>query len=132
MIKVRKEWDNFLILKNLCFGKDEWFQENYINLSEVLWTEIKYWIQKIKIIDYPWEYEMSNIFFKVYLGNDNKLNYIIRKDNIVIAIIQSVNILESKNFEKINYWIFKDNKFSDMLDKLELEWEKINLNENNE
>jgi hypothetical protein len=129
MVKVKKEWDNFLIWKDICFGSNEWFQDNYINLAETLWPDMSYWSKEKYIIEYPGEYDIQNIFLKVYLWNDNKLNYLIRKNKKNFVIIQSVNILENKNFEKIDCWVFTDNKFVDLLDKLELEWEKIYLNE---
>jgi len=85
------------------------------------------WCKLLNEIDYPGEYEIQNIYFKVY-DYEKKLNYIIyRLKDKNIAYIQSKDFLEHQDLDHIDVWLFEDPLIWDLIDQLEYEWEKILL-----
>ncbi len=127
MLNINKI-DNWYIIENIIFIWNwNWNNDNYVNLSLQRWDDIIMWCTFVKQINYPWEYDINNVYFKVF-DNNWKLNYIISNLNWKnIAYITSVEILEKEEFDNIDFWLFSDPIVEEFLNKMEYEWEKIKL-----
>lgn len=132
MIDIKKLENGFLIENKFYFtDTDEHTLHKYINLRQLLWNDMNFGIKSNFIIDYPWEYDIQDISFNVYLWDENKLNYFIKYDSKYIAIIQNPKAVEKEHFQNVEYCIYTDDYTSNVLEKMEYEWESFNLNQFN-
>lgn len=126
MLKIEKLNSWYLIEDKIMFNPSE-FMDNYINIMAVRWQDMNYGKASNFKIDFPWEYDKESYFFKVYEWEDWKLNYFIRFADKRIALILTPWIIEKEQFEDIDCWVFDNDYTNSILDKLEIEWERINL-----
>lgn len=124
MIKIENLWNGYLIEDKIFFTNWE-YQSDYINLAYFKWESVKFWVANRFLIDFPWEYDIDDIFFKVYEWRDNKLNYFFRLNGENVFLIQDPQIVEREENERIDCWLYLDENTEKILDKLELEWERI-------
>ena len=121
-----KKVENWYILEDKVFVWN-WINKDYINLFLTRWEDIIMWCDITKKIDYPGEYDIDSIYFKVF-DIDWKLNYIITNLNGKnVAFVQSSQILEKEEFDNIDFWLFSDSLIEEFINKLEYEGEKIKL-----
>jgi len=128
MIDIKSLENGFLIENKFYFTWEHTLHQ-YINLRKLVWPEMNYGIKSNFIIDYPWEYDIQDIFFNVYAGDENKLNYFIKFEDKKIAIIQNPKAVEKDFFENVEYCIYTEDFTQNVLDKMEYEGEAINLNQ---
>jgi hypothetical protein len=125
MVSIKNEnW--FIIEWKLVYGYETPHKE-LINLSRDLWIDTRY--QKIDniLVDYPGEYDIQWIAIKCFVGKWDKLNYIIDINDSKVWIFQSPEVFESEETIKANTWLYTDDRIAEKIDQLELEWEKIKL-----
>ncbi len=130
MIKIKKQDSVYKIWDKIVFvhtWNDEDCDKDSINLMPEIWA--KNWMLKQKIfkIEFPGEYDKEGIYIKAY-ENKWELNYAIVYDDIKLAIINSPEIIENVEIDNVDRWLYTDEKVSDNLDKLEIKWKKVNLN----
>ena len=78
-------------------------------------------------IDFPGEYDIGGTLINAYVGNGDKLNYVIIDEDERFGIIQSPEVLELDEVCDMDLWIFTDEAVSKKLDQLEMEGERINI-----
>ena len=127
-MKIEKDLNWYLIEDKFYFTKEEINPAN-INLMQIRWEDMTYWKNDSIKIEFPWEYDTNWLFIKVYEWDDKLLNYIITNDSKKFAIIQNPKIIETTEIENISNWLYTDESTKNMLDKLELEWNKYLLTE---
>ena len=94
-----------------------------------IWEEMAYDRGNLLSIDFPWEYDISWAFIKVFAWNWNKLNFLVSYEWSSFAVIQSPEVLELDEVCDMNTWIFPDESVAKKLDQLEMEWNRINLSQ---
>ena len=82
----------------------------------------------LNYIDYPGEYDLNNMFFDVSAGKWGELNYLIKDGNKSYAFAQTEDALNNEDFNA-QYWLFTNPHIAKMLDKMELDGEKIDLSQ---
>lgn len=97
-----------------------------INLASVIGQDILE-REEDSVIDFPWEYDVKWTFFKVIVGKDDKLNFLVKTKELSFAIIQSPSVLERGDLDDMDFWLFTDPRVESKIDQLELEWNKIFL-----
>lgn len=128
MVNVKFQDGGYLIENKVLFG----FavpNSDYINLATEPGEHTNYSKLPYQGIDYPGEYNIGGTDFKVYLGKNNKLNYIMNLNNKLVGIIQSVEILEQDEVVTADYWLFEEDNISSKIDQLELEWKKYKFDQ---
>ncbi|MEI6426050.1 MAG: hypothetical protein WCO66_01720 [Candidatus Absconditabacteria bacterium] len=117
----------FLIENKFLFG-NEAADAAYINLATHLGEEMRYTKSDIKLIDYPGEYDIQGITLQCFLGNQNKLNYLINYNGEIFSIIQSPDVLENNtDLATTQTWFYTADNVAEKIDQLELEGEKTKL-----
>lgn len=127
MIKIDNTENWFVINWKFCFtenGGKDW----YINFASNIGKDMNFGRRDRFMIEYPWEYDKDWYFIKTYAWDNWKLNYIVKLNWKKVAIIQNPDIIEKEELEGVWYWVFTDPFTAKLLDKLELEWERIDLN----
>jgi hypothetical protein len=100
-----------------------------INLAPQMGSEMSYDSWDKILIDYPGEYDIQGWTILVLRGRDDKLSYFIQKGNKQFWIIATPDVLEQENALEMSTWLFSDNAVTKKLDQLEMEGERINLEE---
>jgi hypothetical protein len=72
------------------------------------------------LIDYPGEYDMQDLFIKVFVDKSSKLNYIIVDGARSFAIVQSPRALDEDEISEADIIYYTDDAVEKMLDKLEI------------
>lgn len=98
-----------------------------INLKARIGEEMAYDRGNLLAIDFPGEYDIGGILIHAYVGNGDKLNFLITHDEEKFGIIQSPDVLELDEVCDMDTWIFSDEAVEKKLDQLEMEGERINL-----
>lgn len=122
--KIVENW--FLIEKKYLYGSDT-AQKPYINLTLKIWEDMRYHKSDSELVDYPGEYDIQWITITAYLGRGDMLSYIISYDWRKIWIIWSEDVLNLDEVTSVDTRYYTDDKISNMVDQLELEGEKIKL-----
>ena len=125
-IDIKKTENGILIENKFLFNPTE-IEVWIINLMATIGEEMAYDRGNLLSIDFPWEYDISWAFIRVFIWNWNKLNFLISYEWATFAIIQSPEVLELDEVCDMNTWIFPDESVSKKLDQLEMEWNRINL-----
>lgn len=125
MVNVKFK-NGFLIENKLLFNFEN-PDTKYINLALEPWSDMRYEKLDYALVDYPGEYDIQGIGIECFLGQNNKLNYIIHLENKKIGIIQSVEVLDLSEVGEVNFRLYQDDKIANKMDQLELEWEKQKL-----
>lgn len=118
-----------LFLDKILFvesGINSW----YINLLKDIWEDMIYWKQENIVIDYPGEYDIQDIYFKVITSESWKLSYYIKTGEEAFCIIQDKSALDDETFqlsEKIYYISEIQEGISDKIEKNEIHAELISI-----
>ena len=124
-----KKTENWILIENKFLFNPNEIEVWIINLMSNIWKEMAYDRWNLLSIDFPWEYDISWAFIKVYAWNGDKLNFLINYEWTSFAIIQSPEVLELDEVCDMNTRIFPDESVSKKLDQLEMEWNRINLSQ---
>jgi hypothetical protein len=124
-----KKTENWILIENKFLFNPTEIEIWIINLLPTIWEEMAYDRGNLLSIDFPWEYDISWAFIKVFVWNWDKLNFLVSYEWTTFAIIQSPEILELDEVCDMNYRIFLDESVSKKLDQLEMEWNRINLSQ---
>lgn len=100
-----------------------------INLHPIIGAEMAYDRGGLLSIDFPGEYDISGTIISVFAGNGEKLNYLISHETGKFWIIQSPEVLEMDEVNGMDIRIFSDDSISKKLDQLEIEGERIDINQ---
>lgn len=122
--KALESW--FLIEKKFLYGADV-AQKEYINLALKIWDDMRYDKIDLELVDYPGEYDIDWITINAYLWRWDTLSYMISNNWEKIWIIGSEDVLNLDEVWSVNTRYYTDEKISNQIDQLELEWEKIKL-----
>ncbi len=124
-----KKTENWILIENKFLFNPTEIEIWIINLMPIIWEEMAYDRGNLLSIDFPWEYDISWAFIKVFSWNWGRLNYLVSYEGTTFAIIQSPEVLELDEVCDMNYRIFLDESVSKKLDQLEMEWNRINLSQ---
>ena len=124
-----KKTENWILIENKFLFNPTEIEIWIINLIPSIWEEMAYDRGNLLSIDFPWEYDISGAFIKVFAWNWNKLNFLVSYEWSSFAVIQSPEVLELDEVCDMNTWIFPDESVSKKLDQLEMEWNRINLSQ---
>ena len=124
-----KKTENWILIENKFLFNPTEIEIWIINLMPTIWEEMAYDRGNLLSIDFPWEYDISGAFIKVFAWNWNKLNFLVSYEWSSFAVIQSPEVLELDEVCDMNTWIFPDESVSKKLDQLEMEWNRINLSQ---
>ena len=124
-----KKTDNWILIEDKFLFNPTEIEIWIINLIPSIWEEMAYDRGNLLSIDFPWEYDISGAFIKVFAWNWNKLNFLVSYEWSSFAVIQSPEVLELDEVCDMNTWIFPDESVSKKLDQLEMEWNRINLSQ---
>ena len=125
-LTVKKHQNGYLIQDKVFITTDGSIEKKYINLALQTGEDMHYGNHDITYIDYPGEYDFKGIMFSVWTGKWGELNYLVKDGNKSYAFVQTEDALNDEDFNA-QYWLFSNQHISNMLDKMELEGEKINL-----
>jgi len=126
MISTYYNWW-FLIENKFIFG-NEASDPAYINLATHIGTDMRYTKHDAELIDYPGEYDIQGITIQCFLGNQDKLNYLINYNGENFAVIQSPDVLENNtDLATTQTWFYTADNVAEKIDQLELEGEKTKL-----
>lgn len=126
MTSIKNEnW--FLIENKLLFAFNE-PDSKYINLTSICGEDMRYHKLDHKLVDYPGEYDIDWVIIYCFLGRWEKLSYLIVLDDQKIAIVQTPDVLENNTDLLVaQTWLYTDDSVLQKFEQLELEWEKIKL-----
>lgn len=122
-----KKTENWILIENKFLFNPSEIEVWIINLIPTIWEEMAYDRGNLLSIDFPWEYDISGAFIKVFAWNWNKLNFLVSYEWTTFAIIQSPEVLELDEVCDMSTRIFPDESVSKKLDQLEMEWNRINI-----
>ncbi|MBP6085985.1 hypothetical protein KA478_02130 [Patescibacteria group bacterium] len=112
--------------KKIYIMTDGKIEKQYINLALQTGSDMQYGMHDLNLIDYPGEYDLQGMFFTVSPGKGGELNYLIKDGTKVYAFAQTEDALNDEDFNA-DYRLFTNQHIAKMLDKMELEGEKIDL-----
>ena len=124
-IQIRLD-GGYQIEKSLFFGY-AYVHNALINLASQVGEDMRYHEGEIIIVDYPGEYDIKGWTIKAFVGQNQKLNYLIQGNNKKFWIIQSPDVLELEEVDRMDTWLYLWEAIEKKLDQLELEGEKIDL-----
>ena len=124
-IQIRLD-GGYQIEKTLFFGY-AYVHNALINLASQVGEDMRYHEGEIIIVDYPGEYDIKGWTIKAFVGQNQKLNYLIQGNNKKFWIIQSPDVLELEEVDCMDTWLYLWEAIEKKLDQLELEGEKIDL-----
>ena len=124
-IQIRLD-GGYQIEKSLFFGY-AYVHNALINLASQVGEDMRYHEGEIIIVDYPGEYDIKGCTIKAFVGQNQKLNYLIQGNNKKFWIIQSPDVLELEEVDRMDTWLYLWEAIEKKLDQLELEGERIDL-----
>ena len=124
-----KKTDNWILIENKFLFNPTEVEQWIINLMPKIWEEMAYDRWNLLSIDFPGEYDIWWAFIKVFVWNGDKLNFLVTYEWVSFGVIQSPEVLELDEVCDMSTWIFPDESVSKKLDQLEMEWNRINLNQ---
>lgn len=124
-IQIRLD-GGYQIEKTLFFGY-AYVHNALINLASQVGEDMRYHEGEIIIVDYPGEYDIKGWTIKAFIGQNQKLNYLIQGNNKKFWIIQSPDVLELEEVDRMDTWLYLWEAIEKKLDQLELEGERIDL-----
>ncbi len=124
-IQIRLD-GGYQIEKSLFFGY-AYVHNALINLASQVGEDMRYHEGEIMIVDYPGEYDIKGWTIKAFVGQNQKLNYLIQGNNKKFWIIQSPDVLELEEVDRMDTWLYLWEAIEKKLDQLELEGERIDL-----
>lgn len=125
-ITVKKHGNWYVINDKIYIMTDGQVDKKYVSLALQTGEDMHYGDHDLNFIDYPGEYDLNGMFFTVSAGKGGELNYLINDKNKTYAFAQTEDALNNEDFNA-DYWLFTNAHIAKMLDKMELEWEKIDL-----
>ncbi len=123
-IKKVDAW--YIINNHIYIAKDGQKDTKYVNLALQIGPDMQYGNHDLSYIDYPGEYDVKEMFIKVFAGKAGELNYLIQDGNKSYAFIQTEDALNNDEFVAQTR-LFTNPHMAKTLDKMEMEWEKIDL-----
>ena len=124
-----KKTDNWILIENKFLFNPTEVEIWMINLMPKIWEEMAYDRWNLFSIDFPGEYDIGWAFIKVFAWNGDNLNFLVTYEWATFGVIQSPEVLELDEVCDMNTRIFPDEAVSKKLDQLEMEWNRINLNQ---
>ena len=124
-----KKTENWILIENKFLFNPTEIEVWIINLISKIWEEMAYDRGNLLSIDFPGEYDIWWAFIKVFAWNWDKLNFLVTYEWTSFAVIQSPEVLELDEVCDMNTWMFPGESVSKKLDQLEMEWNRINLNQ---
>lgn len=125
-ITVKKHGTWYLVQNKIYITTDATIEKKYITLALQTGEDMHYGNHDVNYIDYPGEYDFTGILFTVQAGKWWELNYLIKDGTKTYAFVQTEDALNDEDFNA-HYWLFTNPHIAKMLDKMELEGEKIDL-----
>lgn len=120
--------ENGFILENKLFFAFQEPKTEYINLATHIGEDMRYQKLGYDLIDYPGEYDLKDTIIQCFLGNEEKLSYLINYNGEKIAILQTADVLESNTeLSSAEVFLYTDDLVANKMEQLELEGEKIKL-----
>ena len=123
-IKKLEAW--YLINNHVYIAADGQRDMKYVNLALQTGPDMQYGNHDLSYIEYPGEYDVKGMFIKVFSGKGGELNYLVQDGNKSYAFVQTEDALSNDEFTA-QTWVFTNPHIAKTLDKMELEWEKIDL-----
>ncbi|MEI7477479.1 MAG: hypothetical protein WCJ81_02945 [bacterium] len=124
---VTKHNEGYLIGNTVFIMGESKPDKKYVNLALQTGEDMHYGDHNdLFVMDYPGEYDIHDRTFKVFAGKGGELNYLMNDGNKVYAFVQTEDALNNEEFNA-DYWLFAHPHISKMIDKMELEGEKIDL-----
>lgn len=124
-VQIRIDW-GYQIEKALFFNYT-YVHNGLINLATEVGSDMRYHEWDITVVDYPGEYDIKGRTIKAFVGQNQKLNYLIQGNNKKFWIIQSPDVLELEEVDGMDTRLYLWEAIEKKIDQLELEGEKINL-----
>lgn len=125
-LTITKTENGILIGKRFIFNPQE-LVSGIINLKATIGEEMAYDRGNLLAIDFPWEYDIDGILINAYVGNGDKLNFLVVSEEEKFGLIQSPEVLESDEVEGMDTRIFSDEAVEKKLDQLEMDGERVNV-----
>ena len=126
MVSIVNE-NGFILENKLLFAFQE-PKEEYINLATHIGEDMRYQKLAYDLIDYPGEYDLKDTIIQCFLGNEEKLSYLINYNGEKIAILQTADVLEANTeLSSAQVFLYTDDLVANKMEQLELEGEKIKL-----
>lgn len=126
MVSIVNE-NGFILENKLLFAFEE-PKEEYINLATHIGEDMRYQKLAYDLIDYPGEYDLKDTIIQCFLGNEEKLSYLINYNGEKIAILQTADVLEANTeLSSAQVFLYTDDLVANKMEQLELEGEKIKL-----
>lgn len=125
-ITVKKHGAWYVVQDKIYITTDWATEKKYVNVTLQTWEDMHYGDHDLNFIDYPGEYDLNGMFFTVSAWKGWELNYLIQDGNKTYAFVQTEDALNNEDFNA-QYWLFTNPHIAKMLDKMELDWEKIDL-----
>ena len=125
-LNVKKHGNGYLINDKIYITTDGKTEKKYVNLALQTGEDMHYGDHDLNYIDYQGEYDLQGMLFNVSAGKGGELNYLIKDGNKNYAFVQTEDALNDEDFNS-DHWLFTNQHIAKMLDKMELEGEKIDL-----
>ncbi|MCF7835127.1 hypothetical protein K9M48_03665 [Candidatus Gracilibacteria bacterium] len=126
MVKFTFDENGYLIENKFLYSFTQ-PNKKYINLDINMGEDMTYIQPDYDLVNYPGEYDINGKKIICLVGKDNRLNYLIFANGKKFGIIQSPEILESNEVEDMEYRLYTNDSVERKIDQLELEGEKIKL-----
>ena len=120
-------YNGWFIIEKTVFYAFDMPNPAYINLAKEIGEDMRYEKIDYALVDYPGEYDIQGIKIQCFLGEDQKLNYVVDLQEKKVAIIQSADVLELDEVGAVRFWLYTDDKIAAKMDQLELEGDKQKL-----
>lgn len=127
-VKVKKHNEGYLINDKVYITTDGSHDTKYVNLALQTGDDMQYGNHDISFIEYPGEYDIDGLFIKVFPGKWGELNYLVQDKNKIFAFVQTEDSLANDEFVA-DEWLFVNPHIAKALDKMEMEWDRVDLNE---
>jgi len=125
MLQIKPEQKYVYIGDKLVLHKGETKPlEGRINLYLKRWADTPAFVGDSLLINYPWEYDQQQIYFKVFeVGKD--LNYLIGYEGEFLAIVQNQEALEDvEEVDNMDWRIVKGDQLAKKIEELDT-WGQI-------
>ena len=127
-IMIHIDYANGFIIDHAFLFGNESLDPAYINLATHCGADMRYVKPEANFVDFPGEYDFHGISIQAFVGNQDKLNYLINHQGTVFALIQNPEVLENtSDLGSAQVWLYTTDNVAEKIDQLELEGEKIKL-----
>ncbi|MBS8122336.1 hypothetical protein [Candidatus Vampirococcus lugosii] len=116
-MEIKKIENGYILTNNIFYSHNEGL-DGYINLYQNIAEDFVYGKSDIVKINYPGEYDISDIYIKCIQSNI-KLNYYVKNDQNSFCIIQSESVLDKDEFQIADYILISNEIESSIKLKME-------------